>query len=285
MDRYESAKKVGLFGIIGNIFLLIIKSTVGFISRSQAMVADAANSAGDIFASLMTFIGNKISSEPKDKTHNFGHGKAEYIFSFLISISMIAISIKLLVDSISSLLNKNEVAFSWFLVITCIVTILTKLFLYFYCHAIYKKHHNLLVKANMKDHRNDCIVTSFTLISVILSIFHIYWIDSIVGIGIAIWISITGIKIFIESYNVLMDISLDEETINAIYSLGKNYEEIKNIHDLSTSPVGYQYIVILTIDIDGSLSTFTSHSIADNLEKDILKMDKICNVIIHVHPV
>lgn len=285
MNRYESAKKVGLFGIIGNIFLLIIKSIVGFISGSQAMIADAANSAGDIFASLMTFIGNKISSEPKDKTHNFGHGKAEYIFSFLISISMIAISIKLLIDSVSSLLSKNEVTFSWFLVITCITTILTKLFLYFYCHAIYKKHNNLLVKANMKDHRNDCIVTSFTLLSVILSIFHIYWIDSIVGIGISIWISITGIKIFIESYNVLMDISLDEETINLIYSLAKNYEEIKDIHDLSTSPVGYQYIVVLTIDIDGSLSTFTSHNIADSLEKDILKIDKICNAIIHVNPV
>ena len=80
MDRFEVTKKAGMFGIIGNIFLLVIKSAVGFASNSQSMIADAANSAGDIFASLMTFIGNKIASEPGDKTHNFGHGKAEYIF-------------------------------------------------------------------------------------------------------------------------------------------------------------------------------------------------------------
>ena len=96
MDRYSSTKKAGVLGILGNFFLFIIKGFVGYISNSQALIADAANSAGDIFASLMTFIGNKIASEPDDKTHNFGHGKAEYIFSLFISISMIFVATKLL---------------------------------------------------------------------------------------------------------------------------------------------------------------------------------------------
>lgn len=73
MDRYKSTKTAGMLGIFGNIFLLIIKATIGFISKSQSMIADSVNSASDIFASLMTFIGNKISSKPDDETHNFGH--------------------------------------------------------------------------------------------------------------------------------------------------------------------------------------------------------------------
>ena len=99
MDRFSSTKKASMLGMIGNMFLLLIKGIVGFASHSQAMIADSANSAGDIFASLMTFIGNKIASEPKDDTHNFGHGKAEYVFSLLISVSMLFISAKLLYDS------------------------------------------------------------------------------------------------------------------------------------------------------------------------------------------
>lgn len=75
MDRFNSTKTAGILGIIGNIFLLTIKAFVGFISNSQAMIADSANSASDIFASLMTFIGNKISSKPGDEDHNFGHRK------------------------------------------------------------------------------------------------------------------------------------------------------------------------------------------------------------------
>lgn len=73
MDRYKSAKAAGILGIFGNIFLLIIKATIGFISKSQAMIADSINSASDIFASVMTFIGNKIASKPGDDDHNFGH--------------------------------------------------------------------------------------------------------------------------------------------------------------------------------------------------------------------
>ena len=75
-DKFKATKKAGIYGIIGNIFLLIIKAIVGFVSKSQSMIADSINSAGDIFASLMTFIGNKIASVPNDANHNLGHGKA-----------------------------------------------------------------------------------------------------------------------------------------------------------------------------------------------------------------
>ena len=61
-DRFKVTKRVGTFGIIGNIFLLIIKGAIGLFTHSQAMIADSVNSAADIFASLMTFIGNKIAS-------------------------------------------------------------------------------------------------------------------------------------------------------------------------------------------------------------------------------
>ena len=104
-EKFADTKKAGILGIIGNIFLLIIKATVGFISKSQAMIADSVNSAGDIFASLMTFIGNRIASTPNDEDHNLGHGKAEYIFSMFISIAMILVSAKLFFDSINFLSN------------------------------------------------------------------------------------------------------------------------------------------------------------------------------------
>ena len=104
------------------------------------MIADSINSAGDIFASLMTFIGNKIASEPNDEDHNFGHGKAEYIFSMFISISMILVSAKLLYDSIMTFILGSQLIFSWFLVAVCIVTIITKVILFIYVKKINKKY-------------------------------------------------------------------------------------------------------------------------------------------------
>ena len=107
MDRFESTQKASIFGIIGNIFLLIIKTIVGIMTKSQAMIADSVNSAGDIFSSFMTFVGNKIASKPSDDDHNLGHGKAEYIFSLLVSISMIIVAVKLLQNSVVALINQT----------------------------------------------------------------------------------------------------------------------------------------------------------------------------------
>ena len=284
-EKFKLTKKAGIYGIIGNIFLLIIKAIIGFLSKSQAMIADSVNSASDIFASLMTFIGNKIASVPKDEDHNLGHGKAEYIFSMFISISMIVLSAKLLYDSVIALIFGSELNFSWFLVVVCIVTIITKLCLFLYTHHAYKKHKNILLEANMKDHRNDCIITTFTLVSVLLTLADIYWFDSLVGIGISIWICYTGANIFIESYNVLMDISVDDKTKDLILDIAHGYKEIKGIDNLISTPVGDRYLIFLTIQLDGNMSTFDSHELADNLEKNITALDNVYKTIVHVDPV
>lgn len=284
-NKFKDIKKAGFFGILGNLFLLIIKTSIGLFSHSQAMIADSINSASDILASLMTFIGNKIASEPEDTTHNFGHGKAEYIFSLFISITMILVSFKLLFDSIFTLINKLHFEFSIFLVIICVITIIVKFILYIYTKKMYLKYDNILLKSNYQDHKNDCVVTTFTLISILASLIGIYWLDGVVGIGISIWIFISGLGIFIESYNVLMDMSLDEETKQYILKLVSEHENIKGIKDLYAVPTGYNYVVLFTIEVDGNISTFESHSLAEHLENDVSELHKIAKVIVHVDPV
>lgn len=284
-ERFKLTKIVGIYGIIGNIFLLIIKAIVGFVFKSQAMIADSFNSAGDIFASLMTFIGNKISSVPSDEDHNFGHGKAEYIFSMFIGLSMIFVAAKLFYDSIKTLVLGSNLQFSWFLVLVCIITIIVKLCLYLYTKKASKLCKNILLESNMKDHRNDCIVTSFTLISVLLTLCGIYWFDGIVGIGISIWIGYTGISIFMESYNVLMDISVNEKTKDLILNIINSYKEVKKIDNISSAPVGSKYMIFITICLDGNLTTFESHSLANNIEESVSKLPDIYKTIVHVEPV
>ncbi len=285
MNRFTSAKLAGILGILGNLFLLIIKGIIGFVSHSHSMIADAANSASDIFASLMTYIGGKIANKPYDDDHNMGHGKAEYLFSFLISISMIIVSINFLFNSFKSLITGSTFTFSWTLVIVCIITILTKLCLYFYTKSLSKTNPSLLIISNLKDHRNDCIITTFTLISSLLGLLHIYWFDSLVGIAISVWICYTGLQIYKESYNVLMDKSIDEQYKDIILKIIEKYPEIQKINHFNSSPVGYKYLIFVTIFVDGNMSTFQSHEIADNLEKELNKLDFVYLSIIHVNPI
>ncbi|MBR3524139.1 MAG: cation transporter [Bacilli bacterium] len=287
MERFKKVKIASILGIIGNIFLFIIKSIIGFITCSQAMIADTFNSAGDILSSLMTFIGNKIASKKPDEDHNLGHGKAEYIYSMLISVIMILTSLIIIKEAFMTLITKdNNYNFSFWLVIVCIVTILVKFMLFLYTNAIAKKHNNLLIKANSKDHLNDCMITSLNLIACILSLYHIYYVDDIVGIIISIWIIISYIKIFIESYDVLMDKCICDEAKKQVYDIVKKHPEIVRFNHFNSTPIGYQYQISLTIFVDGSLSTFKSHEIADKLEKEIVKeVDEIYLAVIHVNPI
>lgn len=286
MNRFRSTKLASIFGILGNILLMIIKGIIAMLTGSQAMTADAFNSAGDIFSSLMTYIGNKISSKPSDEDHNLGHGKAEYIYSMLISISMILMAMFVLKDSFISLVKGKTYDFSIWLIVVCLVTIIVKLFLFIYTNKIYKKYNNLLVKANSKDHFNDMIITSTNLVSCILSIYGIYFLDGVVGIIISLWIMYTSIKLFIESYNVLMDKSISVETKNEVYEIIDRHKEIKKVIHFNSTPVGYKYQISFTIYVDGNMSTFDSHDIANKLEKEIIKeIDEIYLVIIHVNPI
>lgn len=285
MDRYSDMNKANIAGILGNVFLLIIKFVIGFLSKSQAMIADAANSAGDIFASLMSSIGSKIASNPEDDTHNFGHGKAEYIFSLFIGLSMIIVAFKLIYDSVISLLNPAKVVFPYILIIVCIATITIKLSLYIYTSFLSKRTNSILINALKKDHRNDSIVTTFTLISVILNLYGIYWFDGVVGIGISVLICISGIKIFIESYNVLMDSSIDESTKQKILDIVHKYNDIQKVDHFSSTPVGYKYLISISIYIDGNMSTYDSHEIADKLEKELNVLEQVYLAIIHVNPI
>ena len=285
MERFKKVKIASIVGIIGNIFLSVIKVIVGIITNSQAMIADAINSVSDVFSSLMTFVGNKIASAPGDDCHNLGHGKAEYIYSMLISNVMFIMGFIVIKDSIITLFNPLKYHFSIWLIIVCIITIIVKLSLYIYTNNISKKYNNLLIKANSKDHRNDVLITTFNLISCILANYKIYVFDSITGIGISIWILMTAFKIFKESYDVLMDKSISEETKNEVYKIISEHKEIKKVIHFNSTPVGYKYQISFTIYVDGNLSTFESHDIANKLEKEIgNKIEEIYLTVIHVNP-
>lgn len=285
LKRFKVAKQASVLGILGNLFLFIIKMIVALLSSSQAMIADAMNSASDILSSIMTYIGNKVASVEADEDHNLGHGKAEYIYSMLISITMIILGGKILIDSFLSLIRPSQLDFSVWLIVVCLVTIVVKFCLYLYTNKLGKEYNNLLLEANSKDHRNDCVITLFNLLSALFYLWGIKFFDGVVGIGISLWIVYTGFSIFKSSYDVLMDKTFSFETKDKVMKIIEKYDEIKKINHFNATPVGYLYQVSFSIFVDGNMSTFESHKIANDLEREIeKKVPEIYLTVIHVNP-
>ncbi len=283
-ERSKETKAVGLVGIIANIFLFIIKMVVSLATKSHALLADSINSGTDILSSLMTFIGGKIAGEPSDDGHNYGHGKAEYVFSLIISLVMGYLALKIVVDGVNSLVMKDHIEFSTSLIIVCLITIFTKFILYFYTNMIGKKANNILVLANSKDHINDVYTTISVLIGVIATYFKIFWLDGVVAILISIRIFYTAVEFFMESYNVLLDASIPEKELAKIKEIINSYKQIKHIDKITSKATGTAYIIIIKVSVDGDMTVRESHDIVGKMKAEILEEENVHDVIVHVNP-
>lgn len=284
MQKHKEIRQVAITGLIGNTLLLIGKLVIGFSSRSQAMIADGFNSAGDVFASTMTYIGNYISSKPGDSDHPYGHGKAEYIFSMIISLSLLLVAFSIFRSSVNALINRQSFVYSGFLVAMAISTICLKFGLYLYARKVGKKFNSLLAIANAEDHRNDMFLTALTLLSIITGYFGIYLVDGIAGILIAIWIAFSGFEIFSSAYEVLMDTNIDKDLLKRLSVIIEKIEGVDHIDAINAKPVGLNFLLIVKVSIDAHITVYKGHEIAHAIREQLEKLENVDEVIVHVNP-
>lgn len=280
----KAAKRVGIIGIIANAFLLAIKFIVGLIFKSQGLIADALNSFGDVFSSIITFVGGKISEKPADEDHEFGHGKAEFVASFLIGIFMVMVSIETLYSGIRSIIYNEAFTFSYFLIIVPIVTIIVKSILYFYCKAKAKQYDSLLILSNSKDHRNDTIISLGVIIGIVFGYFGYYFVDGMVGAIISIVIIITGIKIIKEAYDVLIDKCIDVDTVKEMKKQIEATEGVNHLDSIKSKPTGTLHMLIVKVSVDPEMTVKESHKIAGIIREFLRNYPNVYDAVVHINP-
>ncbi len=282
-NRSHVINKISILGIIINLFLIIVKCFTGVISGSNALLADSLHSFEDMTASVLSFIGAKISAKKQNDKYCFGYGKSEYIFGLLISVFMIVISIMLVISSIKNIITKNVVVFSYISLVVCLVTIILKFFMCIYSKIKYKKIKSILIKSCILDSRNDVAISFVTMIGIILSYFRITFVDNIIGILIALWIGYTGIKLFISSFEILMDKNINKEYINKIKNDILKNEEVLKIDKICAKPIGNKYILLIVLAINDSKNLKFTVEVLKRIKKSILyKYDDIKDVFIQI---
>lgn len=283
-NKRQAVRNVSIIGIVVNCIFAILKFSIGSLTNSQALLADAIHSIEDMVSSVISLIGIKISTKKENIKHPYGYGKSEYVFSLVISVLMIIASITMIKSSISSILVFNKVNFNIVVTILCILNIIIKTVLYFYTNKKLKETNNILIKASREDQRNDILITSSIIISSIFSIYGIYFIDYLLGIIISIWIGIMGIKIFFNSYNVLIDSNISLIQIENIKNKVLLFDEIESVDGIIGKPIGDKYVIILKISMRRDLILYKSYDIQSKIKNMLLKNEYIHDVIINVRP-
>ena len=105
MEKSREIYKVTFVGGVVNVVLLLFKFLAGFLGHSAAMVADAVHSLSDFVTDIIVVVFVRISGKPKDKSHDYGHGKYETLAMTLIGMALLAVSIGILYSGATKIIS------------------------------------------------------------------------------------------------------------------------------------------------------------------------------------
>lgn len=284
MNIYKKTVFIAILGFCANLFLFILKITVGVISKSYAMIADAMNSGSDILNSVMMFIGGKVSQKKPCRRYPLGRGKAAYIFSVFMSITMIIISVFIFKSSLFSLFDSEHINFSYYIVFCCITNILIKFALYRYTRSAGKKYKSILIEVSSHDHRNDIFLAISTLIGGIFGYMGIWFVDGVVGICIALWIFFTGITLIYKSCTELMDCDDNDELRNYIKAILEKEKQIKKIDSIIILSASEKAEIRLSFSVEKNLTVADCHILKNDICNILSEDNRVGRILFQINP-
>ena len=276
-----------VFGLITNFILFAAKLTIGILIANISIIADGLNNLSDFGNCFITIFGFKMSSKPADKDHPFGHQRMEYIISLIVSVIIISLGFNIGKDAVSSIIIPSE-QMEQILIPAIILglSIVIKVLQGVLYYSLGKRIDSIALKATGADSRNDVISTTGVLIGLFISFYTGFTrIDGIIALVVAIFVVISGIKILIDTADILLGEKPSQEIIDEFVKTIKSHDCILGIHDIEMHCYGpNQIYASCHVEVDASKDVIVTHDSIDNIEKECLQKLKI-QTVIHMDPV
>lgn len=285
--RYRYGLLAGVFGILTNVVLFVMKIVFGLIAGSISVVADAVNNLSDAGSSGVTVVGFKLSNRPPDKEHPFGHARYEYITGLVVAFIVLIIGGTLLKSSIERIISPELIEASVWTAAVLIISIFLKTIQGMLYTDFGKAINSPSLSASATDSRNDVISTSLVLVSTVGAIFlpEIFSkVDSYLGIAVSLFIIVSGVKLVKETVDPLLGGVPDKELVAKIREKFKDYPEILGTHDLMVHSYGPgKVFATIHAEVEADTDVLLSHDLIDNIERDFQR-DGIF-MVIHMDPI
>ncbi|MDD6104542.1 MAG: cation diffusion facilitator family transporter [Bacteroidales bacterium] len=273
-QREKAIRKVTFIGAVVNILLTVCKIIAGIYGKSAAMMADGVHSLSDLLSDFVVLVFTKISSKKNDRDHSFGHGKFETLATAIVSIILLVVGVRLMVDAIErvfAFFSGEEIARPGVIaLVAAIVSIFAKEVLFRVTKKVGDDVNSPVVVANAWHHRSDALssIGSFAGIGGAMLLGpKWYFLDPVVCIIISIAIIVVAVKMAVPALDELLDKSLPDENVKKIEELALGVPGVRNIHELKTRRSGIDVLIEAHILVDPNLTIVQAHEISTNVEK------------------
>jgi len=277
--------------LVANVLLAALKTAVGIIGHSPALLADGINSTSDVAYLVVVRVFMGLAGKPPDREHPFGHRQLESIAAVVVGAFVVTTAVAIFwyaIDRVYTILSgigEESSAAETVALWVALLTVVVKIWLMRLTGRIGQSTKSIAVLALARDHRNDIFSISAAAVGIFLGQRGYAWGDPLAAAVVALVILHTGITILRESSADLMDIFPSEPITARIRQLLEAVPGVQQVEEIHVHRIGYYLLVDVTIGIDGTLTVAAGDQIASRVEMTLLQdIEYLHRVSVHYHP-
>lgn len=275
----------GAVGLACNVFLFLLKLTIGFLTGSISIAADAFNNLSDGLSCLISIVGFKVAGKAPDAKHPFGYGRTEYIAGLIVAFIIVLVGFEFLKTSADRIIHPEPVAFSGVLLAILAVSMLVKLWMGAFNSSIGRRIESPVLLAAGQDSRNDVITTLVVVLGMVAGRFTTLPVDGYVGLLVALFILWAGVGIVRDTVAPLLGEAADPEVAHNIAEIVRESEYIVGVHDLIVHNYGAgRSLASLHAEVPSDSDFVAVHEVIDEAEKRVWQRTGVY-LVIHMDPI
>ena len=287
MDEKKIVDRLSRVGIFGNILLAAFKLFAGIVGKSGAMVSDAVHSLSDVFATLIAWIGVRLSRRAEDAEHPYGHERLECVASLLLGLILAGTGIGIGWSGIRKLSGEGgSIEIPTLLpLIAAVISIVVKEGMYRYTMHYAKALDSAAFKADAWHHRSDAISSVGSFIGIGLAKLGLPFMDPVASIIICLLILKVAFDISRDAVYKMLDTSCDNIFEQRLRTFIGSQDGVGRIDLLRTRQFGNRIYVDLEIAVKPDISLRDAHGIAERVHSAVeQEFPNVKHVMIHVNP-
>lgn len=258
-----------------------MKLTVGLISGSVSIISEAVHSTVDLVASVIAFFSVRISDQPPDDQHPYGHGKFENISGVIEAILIFIAAGWIIYEAFSKILQNKTVESIELGIGVMIISAIINIIISGKLYKVARETESVALEADALHLRTDVYTSAGVAVGLILiRLTGLHFLDPVVAIIVALFILKEALRLFKNAYSPLLDNSLSDDELEIIESAIRKFSYTH--HHLRTRRSGNNKFVDFHLEMPENISLKDAHDICDSIEDEI-KL-RISNAEVTIHP-
>lgn len=284
-DVLRQGVRVTLVGAVANLLLTVGKLVAGIAGHSAGLVADAANSAVDLFAGSAALFGLWVGHRPADAMHPYGHRRFETETTRLLGLIFVGTGAWLFWSAARSLWRgvhlQPEPVTLW----VALATVGLKEWLFHYTLRAGRSIKSSALVASAWDHRSDVLASLAAFLGILFARLGWPGFDAVAALVVSGAVAWIGVRIYWDATSELVDAIPSPELSQAIAATAARVPGIVEVQDVKGRKHGPDIFVDIKVSVDGSLTVEEGHAIAKTVKEQVIEqVDGVKDVLVHVNP-